>query len=261
MARYDHIGKNYNETRSCDPVLLQNLIDLLQVKENHQCIDIGCGTGNYTCALANQGGSWIGVDPSEVMLSKASAKCNTVHWLQGTAEDFGNDVPLFDRALCTLTIHHWPDLKAGFANISKHLHPEGKLVIFTSTPHQMKQYWLNAYFPKMMRVSMKQMPELERVKEALDVAGLIVEQAVPYDIHPELEDLFLYSGKFAPEMYFDPSIRRGISSFSHLADQREVEHGLRQLRADIENGSFLEIARKFRHHGGDYLYLICHKKT
>jgi hypothetical protein len=43
----------------------------------------------------------------------------------------------------SLTIHHWTDLKSGFSKLNKVLKPNGRIVIFTSTPKQMIGYWLN----------------------------------------------------------------------------------------------------------------------
>ena len=52
----------------------------------------------------------------------------------------------------------------------------------------------------------------------------------------DLQDHFLYCGKHRPELYFDPAIRAGISSFADLCEPEEVTEGLARLRADLDAG-------------------------
>ncbi|MEL6846516.1 MAG: class I SAM-dependent methyltransferase, partial [Bacteroidota bacterium] len=70
--KYDRIGQGYNDTRQADPYLLSRMQTLLHCPVGEQVLDIGCGTGNYTIALAESGLSMIGVEPSEQMLATAS---------------------------------------------------------------------------------------------------------------------------------------------------------------------------------------------
>lgn len=60
-------------------------------------------------------------------------------------------------------------------------------------------------------------------------------------------------------MYFDDSIRHGISSFSSLANGDEVENGLTKLRQDIDSGKINEIVKSYENNLGDYLYIIAEK--
>lgn len=260
MAKYDTIGKNYNNTRKPDPVLVSRLAQHVAPTPQAKYLDVGCGTGNYTCELAAIAGDWTGVDPSKEMLNKASAKCEGVDWVQGNAESFTLPTKSFDKCVCTLTLHHWSDLAAGFKNIHEHLRDSGRLIIFTSTPKQMRSYWLNHYFPVMLADSMNQMPSFDLVSKSLNEAGFRLELQEPYSIHPEIEDLFLYAGKHDPEMYFNEKIRKGISSFSSLAHRQEVESGLRRLRQDLDSGKFAEIRQRYTDKHGDYVYLVCSKK-
>lgn len=68
---YDDTGKEYDTTRKADPELAQRLRNHLQVSDGSRVLDIACGTGNYTIALANSGLLMTGVDISEEMISKA----------------------------------------------------------------------------------------------------------------------------------------------------------------------------------------------
>ena len=229
-VKYDEIGINYNSTRRADPYLTKNLLDFLKPKAEDLYLDIGCGTGNYTITLQNRGLNFIGIDPSLKMLNIARRRNLNVDWKLGTAEN--TDLPNnhVDGIIALLTIHHWTGLKNAFTELFRILKKDGKMVIFTSSPIQMKGYWLNHYFPKMMKASLIQMPSFDDIEIQATNVGFKIEVTKNYFVKPDLEDKFLYCGKHNPELYFDESIRKGISSFSSLANKKEVENGLNYLQ-------------------------------
>lgn len=218
-----------------------------------------CGTGNYTAAFAKTGHRFTAVDPSEKMLAEARATTAEVDWLRGHAEDLGLLSDTFDGVLATLTIHHWSDLEEGFTEVARVATPGARVVVFTSTPEQMCGYWLNHYFPKMMQASMGQMPTLADVRTAMAAAGIELEQTLAFDVQPDLQDGFLYSGKHDPARYLDARVRRGISSFAALADAGEVAAGLAALRRDLDSGAIRFVRDQYANAGGDYLFTVGRK--
>ncbi|CAM1357763.1 class I SAM-dependent methyltransferase [Tenacibaculum xiamenense] len=256
QVKYDKIGVNYNETRKADKFLTERLIHHLKPVNYELYLDIGCGTGNYTSELQTKGMNLIGIDPSEQMLSKAKSLNDNVDWRVGSSEKTGLSENSIDGIVATLTIHHWSDLESGFKELSKILKTNGRIVIFTSTPEQMKGYWLNHYFPKMLSNSINQMPSLEGVKDAMGKNNISLEKTEKYFIRPDLQDQFLYCGKDFPDLYFDEQIREGISSFSSLANQKEVNEGLLKLKEDVKSGRINEIMNLYKNDLGDYLYIV-----
>ncbi|NMH86183.1 class I SAM-dependent methyltransferase [Flavivirga algicola] len=254
--KYDKIGNDYNLTRKADKFLAEQLLYHLSPKKEGIYLDIGCGTGNYTNELQKKGFRFIGIDPSRKMLEKAKARNKDIDWKIGSAENTGLSQNSVDGIIASLTIHHWGDLERSFLELKNVLKPNGKIVIFTSTPEQMKGYWLNHYFPKMLTDSIKQMPAFKNVEAAMENAGIEIYKTDKYFIKPDLQDHFLYCGKQNPELYFDDQVRHGISSFSSLANRKEVEQGLIDLRKDIDNGKFDKIAKDYQNNLGDYLYII-----
>ncbi len=73
-TKYDQIGDGYNNTRMADGYLTERLAAFLQPQTDKAYLDIGCGTGNYTAALAGKGINITGVDPSEKMLEEAARR-------------------------------------------------------------------------------------------------------------------------------------------------------------------------------------------
>ncbi|WP_340199934.1 class I SAM-dependent methyltransferase [Ascidiimonas sp. W6] len=259
-AKYDVIGKEYNTTRCADTFISEKLYQLLSPSNEGVYLDIGCGTGNYTHVLHQKGIKFIGVDPSFEMLRKANAQNPEIDWRQGHAENTGLEPESVSGIIGSLTIHHWLDLNTAFTELYRILKPKGRIVIFTSTPKQMKGYWLNHYFPKMLANSIEQMPSLESVFKAILEAGFKELAGTPYYVQRDLQDLFLYCGKYNPSLYLRPEVRQGISSFSSLANKEEVDAGLKKLKTDIATGKIEEVMASYKNDLGDYVFISAMKE-
>ncbi len=258
--KYDRIGYQYNQTRQADPYITTQLMRLLLPVSGAFYADIGCGTGNYTIALHKLNVPIIGIEPSSFMLNKAQEAEPEMDWRQGWSHDIPMASNYLNGAIATLTIHHWENLAASFKEIYRVMKSGGRLVIFTSCPTQMKGYWLNAYFPQMLKDSIIQMPAYEKVVDLLIKAGFEQIERKNYFVSPHLQDLFLYSGKHRPHLYLDPAVRSGISSFADLSLKEEVDSGLASLDQDIKNGYIKEVMERFENERGDYLFVAAIKK-
>ncbi len=258
-AIYNIIGIEYNETRRADEFLTMRFRDFLSPTENENYLDAGCGTGNYTCALASGDYQFYGVDPSETMLEKARQRNFNVIWQNGRTENLPFENEFFGGALASLTIHYWENPEKAFGEIYRVLKLNGRFVLFTSFPEQMRGYWLNHYFPKMMIDSINQMPAFAKVEDALKRAGFAIENTENYFVRDDLQDHFLYCGKHRPELYLREEIRKGISSFSSLANKNETEKGLRELANDIETKKISKVIEDYQNDRGDYIFIVANK--
>jgi ubiquinone/menaquinone biosynthesis C-methylase UbiE len=218
---YDRIGTQYDVTRRADPYLVGRLIDHLNATSTGEYLDMACGTGNYTIAIAQTGIRVHGIDQSWRMIATAREKSRAVTWHIGNVEALPFHDGVFAGVLCTLAIHHFQALQPAFQEVFRVLAP-GRFVLFTSTAEQMRGYWLNAYFPAAMARSITQMPSLPAIMQALRQSGFASTHTEPYEVQTDLQDFFLYSGKHRPEMYLDPRVRAGISTFAALSDPSEV---------------------------------------
>lgn len=54
-ALYDQIGVGYDATRRADGYIVDRLANLLKLRSGASYLDVACGTGNYTLALAARG--------------------------------------------------------------------------------------------------------------------------------------------------------------------------------------------------------------
>jgi hypothetical protein len=125
----------------------------------------------------------------------------------------------------------------------------------------MEGYWLNHYFPNILKDSIGQMPSLESIEIAMAKRNLAFTEIEKYFIQPDLQDKLLYCGKQNPELHFDQKVRSGISSFSSLANKKEVEQGLIKPRRNIDCAKISEILHAFDNALRDYLFIIGYKAS
>ena len=254
-ALYDRIGVGYDETRRADPGITARLAAEVGVAPGRRFLDVGCGTGSYTVALAARGGVWTGVDASERMLEAARARSRAVDWRRADAQALPFADASFDGAICTLAAHHFADRVAAFREVLRVI-DEGPFVLFACDVARTRRFWLRHYFPRMFeRIEAKE-PSEDQMRAELAAAGFARVDAYPWSVPDDLVDQFLYCGKRKPELYFDARIRAGISSFADLSDPREVEDGLAKLRADLRSGRFEELRASSPTTDGDYVIVL-----
>ncbi len=248
-ALYDRIGSAYDATRRADSYIVARLLAHLDPAPNERYIDVACGTGNYSWALATAGVSVTGVDASPRMIAAAAGKSvpavarrdTPARWLRRPQWAVGDVSRLpfqdgaFHGATCTLALRYFDDLEASVLEVGRVL-TRGPLVIFTATPAQIRRYWLRAYFPDMVARVAAQAHPMQQIIDALRAAGFINVRTEPYVVPPNVEDLFLYSGKHRPELYLNPAVRAGMWSFSTMASLDEEASGCAALRRDVASG-------------------------
>lgn len=256
---YDDIGLGYDTTRKADPEITRDLRNHLQVTNGRRILDIACGTGNYTIALEDTGLHMDGSDISKEMIKKAGQKSKTINWQVADVNKLPYENNVFEGVTSTLAIHHFDNLVTPFQEVFRVL-DKGRFVIFTSSPEQMNNYWLKEYFPKAIEFSANQMPSIAEISNTLQTVGFNIIGHETFLIQPDLQDFFLYSGKYEPKIYLDEKVRSGISTFANVASKEEVEEGCERLHKDIKTRKIDDVLNKYSSDLGDYVYVIAEKK-
>lgn len=251
---YNTIGKTYDITRKADPLLAAKLLSLLNPHKKGHYLDVGCGSGNYTQTIHATGYKITGIDISDEMLGKAKQKYPEINWVQGDAKSLPFASNHYDGATCFLATHHIKDIETSFKEVHRVI-GSGNFVIFTSFPEQMQPWWLNRYFPELMRLATELMHSKEQLMESLDHAGFRNIRTDIYHVDNALQDWFLQSGKYRPEIYLDPAVRAGISTFALKHGHDEILTGCEKLRQDIESGVIQSIISDHESPLGDYVFL------
>ncbi len=238
QAKYDVIGKDYNDTRRPDKRIVKLLVECLDLPAESNVIDIGAGTGNYTKTIAELGHFVTAVEPSAEMISKA-CKHKNIEWKKSAAENIPLSDAIFDAAYCTLSMHHFANLEKSLTEIFRVLKPEGKFVAFTTDPRRSTQeFWMPRYFGPIYDRIRKVFPTTQQLVDKIKVVSQDNSiEIIPFPIPYDMEDRFFCSAWRYPEKYFNPAFRRGISHFQ-VADQAGVQEMLNNLRQDIDSGAW-----------------------
>ncbi|MBV5244628.1 MULTISPECIES: class I SAM-dependent methyltransferase [Mycolicibacterium] len=104
--------------------------DLTAVSATDHVLDIGCGPGNACRIAAARGARVTGVDPSAAMLRVARivTRGASVTWVKGGAEALPVPDAAATVAWALATVHHWPDVDAGLAEIHRALGPGARFL-------------------------------------------------------------------------------------------------------------------------------------
>lgn len=150
--------------------------------------------------------------------------------VQAAAEALPFRDQTFEAALAVLTLHHWTDWRRGLDEARRVAH---RLVAFTFEPSEIGNFWLtDAYFPEIIELDRGRCPSVADLGRHL--GDCTVERvAVPHDCI----DGFLAAYWRRPEVYLDPNVRAGMSSFTVLDDD-VVTRGIARLQADLESGAW-----------------------
>ncbi len=130
--RYDGVAGWYEEFR---PSLTPDELEALQRLLGHgggRCLDLGCGTGVSTAAVAELGWATVGIDVSRDLLEVAQARGLDV--VQGSAEALPFDDAAFDAAVSVWTHTDLDDFPAVASEVARVLRPSAPFVYVGGHP-------------------------------------------------------------------------------------------------------------------------------
>src|SRR3954454_1465966 len=217
------LAQRYDELRPADAnwwELLERIAELAR-PVGGRLLDVGCGTGRVSAALAERGAKVWGVDPEPGMLEVARSRVpGSVGLKQGRAEALPFRDGWFDAAVCWLTVHLM-DRPAAFADLHRVLAPGGRLVIATFDPAHFDGFWLNRLFPSLEAVDRARFPRPPALKAELAGAGF----------GPRLERLS-QRGSLTRAEALEKIRGRHISTFQ-LLDDDEYAAGLERAEREL----------------------------
>ncbi len=230
MTRYDTIGRTYTATRRADPRIEARIHAALG--DARSVVNIGAGTGSYEPTDRFV----AAVEPSPVMIAqRAPASAPAV---RGVADALPFPDRTFDAALMSLTIHHWPDWRAGLAEVRR---VAARVVIFTWDPAMERDFWLvDEYLPELAGTTATDGPPLDELADSLGGA-----QIVPVPVPADCTDGFFAAFWARPEAYLDPTVQAGISCFT-LFDEAWFRAGIDRLAVDLASGAWDDRHRALR---------------
>lgn len=218
---YDRIGVTYAHYRKPDPRVGRQIHRAL----GPACpvLNVGAGTGSY-----EPPGRCVGVEPSTVMLAGRPAGSAPVG--RGLAEALPFRDGIFNAAMAVLTVHHWTDPVAGFAEMRRVT--RGPIVVLSWDAEVFARFWLIRDY----------LPEVAAAERSLmtvhAIAGLLAPcrvQVVP--VPHDCTDGFSAAYWRRPEMYLNADVQQAISNLA-LLDQTVVRRMTENLARDLSSGAW-----------------------
>jgi ubiquinone/menaquinone biosynthesis C-methylase UbiE len=184
----------YDRSRELDPAMVALWMDAVaRHLGDGACatiLDLGCGTGRFTEALAQRfGAEVIGIDPSTGMLERAREKRRDerVRYQLGHAEA----IPLSDRAVdvifISMVLHHFNDPRAAALECRRVLREQGTVFVRTGTRERIGSYAYVPFFPSTPALLSETLPDRASVQQLFETAGfqLLAAEVITQVIAPD----------------------------------------------------------------------------
>jgi SAM-dependent methyltransferase len=240
---YADLATDYATVRRADPRIGAQLVTALGSARS--VLNVGAGTGSYEPTDRHV----VAVEPSAEMRARRDPALPPA--IDATAEALPFDDDTFDAALAVFTIHHWPDLDAGLAEVRRVT--RGPVVIMTADPEALGDLWLADYAPEFHATERRRYPSLGRIAAALggagsgdaaDHAGPARRGATALEVSPlriplDCSDGFADAFYGRPETMLDPAVRNAQSAWSFVDDDAQARF-VERLRADLDSGAWDE---------------------
>jgi trans-aconitate 2-methyltransferase len=120
-------AKNYQARHSYVFEYGKAVLDLLAPQPGERILDLGCGSGQLTAAIADTGASVIGLDSSPEMLDEARKQHPAIEFRLGNAAAFSLDAPV-DAVFSNAVLHWVKDADGAVASIARALKPGGRFI-------------------------------------------------------------------------------------------------------------------------------------
>ncbi|MNO16808.1 putative methyltransferase YcgJ [compost metagenome] len=182
MDFHDSCNKQSYTSRTAGKRWSELVIEYAELR-GKQVLDLGCGGGIYSKALAAVGAEHVtGMDFSREMLEGAAWNCrdiDNISFVQGNALDTRLGADTFDVLLERALIHHIAQLDLCFLEAWRVLKPGGRLIVQDRTPEDcalpgsvthLRGYFFEK-FPHLLEQENGRRHTSKQVNEALSAAG------------------------------------------------------------------------------------------
>jgi ubiquinone/menaquinone biosynthesis C-methylase UbiE len=202
------------------------LVKAARITPGLDVLDVGCGTGGFTRAIARSAGARVtGYDASERFIEVAKRlpppETGSVAWLVGDAEQLPFEASSFDRVLLSLVLHQLRRPRAAVAEAFRVLRGGGFVVVRTIAPDDIATRVPERYLPAMAAADAARLPPIDAVVEWLEQAGFA---AIAVERHLRNKRIVLAEQ--------EEELRTEVRSRYPFVTSAELEQAVERMRAD-----------------------------
>ena len=187
-------GHFASAAKIADAQLTQRFVDAVSPEPGWRILDVACGPGLVTVALAPHAREVVALDLTPEMLNKAGQRCAAagvanVAFRQGSAGDLPFEANSFDAVVTRLSLHHFENPARPLAEMARVLRPGGRCVVadVISSEDPEESALHNAIEILRDPSHVRMLPESELLR-LLAGAGLEVVGQTTWDMHREFEE-------------------------------------------------------------------------
>jgi len=220
---YDPLATDYARHREGHEYVIAVLERLFERSPGESVLEVGCGTGVYSAAIAESVASTVyGMDLSRQMLRQAAAH-KRIFYLQGGA----SNLPFADHAIDMIfsinVVHHIQNIGDYFREAFRILKPGGVFCTATDSEAIIKRRVpLSRYWPATVSVELERYHGLENLREELTASGFIGIDGCEDGMAFALSDAAAYEDK--------------AFSCLQLIPEDAFWEGLRSMESDLRAG-------------------------
>jgi len=177
-----------------DSELTQRFVDAVAPDTSAVIMDVACGPGLVTAALAPRAREVVALDVTPEMLRQASQRCaaagvGNVTFREGSATALPFADASFDAVVTRLSLHHFPDPAPALSEMARVLRPGGRFVVadVTSSEDPGESALHNAIEILRDPSHVRMLPESELLT-LIRGAGFAVETHSTWDMPREFEE-------------------------------------------------------------------------
>jgi ubiquinone/menaquinone biosynthesis C-methylase UbiE len=177
-----------------DGQLTQRFVDAVAPEPAWRILDVACGPGLVTVALAPHAHEVVALDLTPEMLNKARQRCAAaglanVVFRQGSAADLPFAADSFDAVVTRLSLHHFDSPARPLSEMARVLRPGGRFVVAdVISPESPADSELHNAIEILRDPSHVRMLPASELLALLSGAGLEIVQQTSWDMHREFEE-------------------------------------------------------------------------
>jgi SAM-dependent methyltransferase len=168
------------ELKICDWIL-----DLVRARPGASLLDVACGTGTFLMRARQRGLEVSGVDVSPIAIEVAAARVPDAKLSVGLGEDLPFPERSFEFVTCIGSLEHFPDPRAGAAELRRVLNDSGRAVVYVPNLFFLGHVWLGLRHGTQPSEGQQEFSERFLTSEGwrtlLEGEGLVVESWHPWN--------------------------------------------------------------------------------